>query len=127
MFGVLGVLGYAIAKPKASEKLTEFYILGANGEAEVYPTNIKLGDSGSVTLDIVNHEYAETSYIIKITVDGVTVNTIGPLVLQLGEKYENPVSFTPQKAGDNQEVEFLLYKNGQSDIYLELQLWVSVS
>jgi len=42
------------------------------------------------------------------------------------EKCEEIVSFTPDRTGDNQKVEFLLCKNGGSESYLELHLWIDV-
>ena len=42
-------------------------------------------------------------------------------------KWEMELSFIPQVAGDNQRVEFLLYKNGENKPYMEpLYLLVDV-
>jgi len=37
------------------------------------------------------------------------------------------VGFTPGNAGKHQKVEFTLYKNGKSEAYLTLYLWLDVS
>jgi uncharacterized membrane protein len=76
--GALGMLGYAIASPKAGEKFTEFYILGLDGKAIDYPEELIVGEEGKV------------------------------------------------KVGDNQKVEFLLYKQGWNGVYQRLHLWVDV-
>ena len=48
-------------------------------------------------------------------------------MLEHDEKWEETVSFTPARVGDNQKTEFLLYKNEESEPYLEpLHLWVNV-
>jgi uncharacterized membrane protein len=53
---------YVIVTPKEGEKFTEFYVLGPGGNADDYPTNLKIGEEGEVILGIVNHEYTNTSY-----------------------------------------------------------------
>jgi uncharacterized membrane protein len=126
IFGAIGTAGYVIAVPKTGERYTEFYVLGSDGTAENYPRDLKLGDTGSVTLGIVNHEGVETSYRVEVKVDGELNNSVDPLVLAPEEKYENEVSFTPRKLGANQNVEFLLYRNGQTDVYLRLHFWLNV-
>lgn len=126
IFGIVGTLGYAITKPKTGEKFTEFYVLNSEGQAQNYPTNIRLRAVTPVIIGIVNHEQRETSYSIDVMIDGILDNTIGPIVLKSEEKFENTASFTPQKTGDNQKVEFFLYINGQSDASQELHLWVNV-
>ncbi len=49
---------YVIITPKEGEKFTEFYVLGPNGTADDYPTDLKVGEEGTVIIGIVNHEYA---------------------------------------------------------------------
>ena len=51
---------------------------------------------------------------------------LGPLLLAREEKGEEEVSFAPQGAGDNQKVEFLLYKNGEGEPYERLHLFIAV-
>jgi len=46
--------------------------------------------------------------------------------LSIEEKREEEVSFAPQGAGDNQKVEFLLYKNGEGEPYERLHLFIAV-
>ena len=36
------------------------------------------------------------------------------------------VTFTPQRVGDDQKIEFLLYREGQSGVEQTLYLWVDV-
>jgi uncharacterized membrane protein len=127
ILGIMVAFGIIIAQPKTSQAFTDFYILDANGQTENYPHDIKLGDSASVTVGIVNNEGIPTLYRVEITIGGIANKAIGPLTLKPGQKYENIVSFTPPKVGDDQEVEFFLYENGHSNIYQELHLWVNVN
>ena len=49
-----------------------------------------------------------------------------PIVLADKAKWEQEVSFSPSKTGDNQKVEFLLYKGGELAPSQELHLWIEV-
>jgi hypothetical protein len=44
----------------------------------------------------------------------------------LAIKVEGIVGFTADKAGDSQEVEFRLYRQGRDGVYQGLHLWVDV-
>ncbi len=49
-----------------------------------------------------------------------------PLALDHDEKWENEVGFVLQVVGDDQKVEFILYKNGEEEPYSSLHLWIDV-
>jgi len=109
-----------------SESFSEFYILGPGGRAEGYPQTLALGDSLTVILGVVNHEGDDAGYRIKATVDGKAAGLIDSLRLQDGEQWERPVTLVPNQAGNSQEVEFLLYRDGVSEAYRAVHLWVDV-
>ena len=128
ILGALGMLGYVIAKPKGGERFTEFYILGLSGTATDYPREIRLGEQGTVIVGIVNHEYEEVSYRVEVKIDGVKNNKLGPVVLAHEQKWEEKINFIPDKVGDNQKVDFLLYRNEEAEPVLEpLHLWINVT
>ena len=128
ILGVTATLGYAIATPKASEKFTEFYILGLEGKSIDYPTKLKVGEEGKVIVGIINREHERVSYQVEVKINGKRNNQVEPPELGHNEEWEEIVSFTPDKAADNQKVEFLLYKNGESQPYLKpLHLWIGVN
>jgi len=127
ILAVIGTAGYAIAAPRMGEQFTEFYVLGLEGEAEDYPSGLVVGEEAKVTLGIVNHEGGEISYYVELTIDGVKNGEVGPLVLANEDKWEEEVSFAPQKAGDDQKVEFLLYRDGESEPYSTLHLFIDVT
>lgn len=126
IIGTVGVLIYTIATPKVTEKFTEFYVLGLDGKATDYPTELKLDETSYVILGIVNREQEVTTYNVEIKIDEILNETFGPITLEPDEKLESEVSFTPRIEGDNQKVEFFLYKTGQSEPYLNLHLWINV-
>ena len=125
ILGALGTLGYAIANPRA-ELFTEFYILGLSGEATNYPKELVVGEEGKVIVGIINRERESVVYRVEIMIDGVKNNEVGPMMLEYDKEWEGIVGFTPVKAGDKQKVEFLLYRQGQSEVYQRLHLWVDV-
>jgi len=63
-----------------------------------------------VVLGIINREQSLTQYQIEININGTSNGTFGPITLKPDQKSENEVSFIPEMAGDNQEVNFILYK-----------------
>lgn len=126
ILGSIGMLSYAIAAPKVGEKFTEFYVLGTEGRAEGYPEELSVGEEGKVIVGVVNHEQDTTSYRIEILVDGSKENEIGPIILENDGKWEEEVTFTPSSPGENQKVEFLLYKEGQTNAYHSLYIRIDV-
>jgi len=126
VIGVIGTVGFVVARPTVSEKFTEFYILGSQGKAQDYPSGLVLGKEGVVIVGVVNQEREAMTYSIAITVDGEKVNEISAIRLEQGEKWEQPVTFTPTKVGLDQKVEFLLYKQ-TPEPYRTLHLWIDVT
>lgn len=127
MLGALGILGYVIASPKTGEKFTEFRVLDAAGEVSHYPQELSVGKAGNVILRIVNHEYQDVSYRTEIRASGVIIKEIGLVKLQHEQKWEQVVDFTPVSVGENQKVEFLLFKGEEDEPYRLLHLWLDVN
>lgn len=128
IIGALGALGYVIATPRVEQKFTQFYILGPEGKATAYPDELNAGEEGRVVVGIINDEHETVSYEVEVRIDNVWNNEAKGITLEAGEKWENEVNFIPRVAGENQKVEFLLYKNGEVTPFLEpLHLWIDVS
>jgi len=128
ILGLLGTVVYVIATPKIQEAFTEFYILGQEGKAADYPIELNVGDEGRVIVGITNHEGDEIDYRIEVFIDNEKVTEIGSIVLVNGQNIETGVVFVPNKAGQNQKLEFLLYKNNEVEPCMEpLYLWIDVS
>jgi len=125
--GALGAIGYLVTTPKLGETFTEFYLLGQQGKTMDYPEELKVGDVGKMVVGIVNHEGREVSYRVEVVINSNSRHEIGPLVLADEEKLEAKVVFVPEVAGDNQKIEFFLYKNDEVDPVLgSLYIWVDV-
>ncbi len=125
LLGGLAALGYAVTKP-VPEKFTEFYMLGVSGKATDYPKELSVGEEGKVIVGVVNREYEPVSYKIEVVVNGVKSKEIGPIMLEHGNEWKEVVGFTPDRTVGTQKVEFLLYKQGRSEVYKSLHLWIKV-
>ncbi|HTY90208.1 MAG TPA: DUF1616 domain-containing protein [Methanocella sp.] len=127
----IATLAYVVAVPKQGEKFTEFYILGPDGKADNYPTRYVLGDQKPVIVGIANHEYRNVTYDMVVTLNNslaVTSLYSEKLTLADNQTWEKTVNLTPDRAGNNMEMQFLLYADGNmSAPYRECHLWVNVT
>ena len=122
--GVIGVT-YIVINPAQGEKFTEFYILGADGKAGSYPSNLSAGEVGTLTVGVVNREQAPTSYNLLITTNSNILKQEN-FNLKNGEKREEVFKFTAGPAG-NQKINFYLYKLPDTKkVYRSLFLLVNV-
>lgn len=153
ILGLLVTIGYLITRPNGIEKYTEFYLLDINDQTTDYPTNFTLENGqvvsveygnlstsvaeqwGRLTLVIVNYQGQNTTYSVTMQIDGMqmvipfqgeVVNQIGPISLAPGGKWEQEIGIVPEHTGNNQEVEIFLYKDGVTEPYLNLSLWINV-
>jgi uncharacterized membrane protein len=88
VIGVIGTVGFVVARPNVSEKFTEFYILGPQGKAQDYPSELVLGEEGVVIVGIVTNEREAMTYSLGITINGEKVNEISVIRLEQGEKWD---------------------------------------
>lgn len=122
----VGSIVYVVTMPKTGEKFTEFYILGPTGKAADYPRDLAPGQSGSVIVGVVNHEYAPVNYYVEIEAGGFVKERTGLFQLTDGQKWEKTMSFAVQTPRKDLEVEFLLFRQGDVTAYRSLHLWVDV-
>ncbi|WP_135609514.1 DUF1616 domain-containing protein [Methanococcoides sp. AM1] len=123
-------LANVVVTPEEGEKFTEFYILGPEGMAEGYPTDLQLGQNGTVIIGVVNHEYTDTEYSIELMLDNNSqlMDTESlHIILPHNETWEKEVSFTPASANEDIKLQFLLYKDkDMTEPYRDLHLWIDV-
>lgn len=123
----VGTLVYVITTPKIGERFTEFYILGPDGKADNYPTNLKSDVASNITVGIVNHEYSTINYILQIDLNEDRL-TSEELMLGHNETWERNITFLPSKQGTDMKLQFLLFKEHNfSSSYRDLHLWVNVT
>ncbi len=104
---MVGVL-YTILIPTEEEGFTEFYLLGSDGKANNYPTNLTTGSQGNVTIGVVNHEYSNQSYLVKIKQNNATLKE-EKVNLENNQKKDVFFEFTAGPPGEY-KLEFELYK-----------------
>jgi|GEM_PF-3687541 len=102
-----------LEKKELRVKFTEFYILGPGGMADDYPTEFIMGDSATVIVGVVNHEYKVVNYSFELLLD---------------KTWEKNVTFMTDKAGTDLKLQFFMYKEGNySAPYRDLYLWINVT
>jgi len=105
---------------------TEFYLLDASGSVNEYPKDVHAGDNVTVNAVIINQERRTVDYRLALKVGDDNATTLANLSLTPGEKWQQRVSFVPPKITPEEKIEFLLFKNDQSEAYRELHLWLNV-
>jgi uncharacterized membrane protein len=76
---------------------------------------------------VVNHEYAPVNYTMRLSLNNYTFLSQN-LTLQHNQTREQPVNYLIYKPGNEQKLEFLLFKeNNFTAPYRDLHLWVNVS
>lgn len=121
------VLYIAVNPPETTDPYTEFYILGPDGVAADYPTELEPGGSGTVIVGISNHEHEDRTYRMVVTWNGST--TVDRTVrVQDEETRELTLNLTAPATPGRYRVRFELYKSGSSsgDPDQWLRLWVDV-
>lgn len=111
---------YITANPTESKPYTDFSVLGADGNA-VNSINITSGDSGNLTISILNHENKKTTYRLLVTSDG-NVQTDETLTLDDKQKMDVNFNFTAGDPG-TRNLEFNLYKlPDENNIYKSINI-----
>jgi uncharacterized membrane protein len=127
VMAALGVLTFTVTYPKVGETFTEFYILGSQGQLAGYPATLTVGETGQVTVGVINREQTAAAYRVEVTLPGTVPLIIGTFTLQNNEIWQQLAAFTPRQAGTAERVEFQLYKEGESGVYREVHIWIDVS
>ena len=115
-------IAYMAAKPETGEKFTEFYIVSPDG----YPNALTVGEIYEVKFGIVNHEYRTVTYNVEVWANGYKKNSAGPFELKQGKQLESPIGFTIYQPFDSIKMQFLLFKDGESEPYHTFDLPVKV-
>ncbi len=120
----LVVLVYTVWTPKTGERFTGFYILGAQGQASDYLLDLDEDGTGSVTLGIINREDREMGYIVEVREPGAADREVARVSLQPEEVWEQKVEFPVGAVGESKKMEFLLFKEDETEPYRSLHVHV---
>ncbi len=124
-------LFYVITAPKEGEKFSEFYILDENGTAENYPSNLTIGDNGTVIVGVVCREHERTSYTVEIGLVNLTGErenrTLWRNNFTLEHDQLNEIIFQFNVSDNGTfKLQFLLYIDDIKEPHRELHLWINV-
>jgi len=108
----VGLIVYLAVTPQPSERFSEFYLLGKEGKASGYPSQVAAEQPVSIIVGIVNHEGRPSDYAVQIKENDAIIKSVTVGELNDGQKWEQPVEFTLSNAGDSRRVNFYLYKDG---------------
>jgi uncharacterized membrane protein len=149
----IAALAVSATSARTTENFSEFYLLGPGGTAKGFPTDFILVGSavdqvsygtdsfvaangwGNLKISIVNHEKQSATYSIKVLIndkptsllsDGAVVDQIGIIFLKADETWVQEIGIAPAELGNNQKVEFLLYKNSEALPGQSLSLRINV-
>lgn len=126
LLSLVTVTVYITLNPEPSERFTEFYILGPGGKAYGYPENVTAGENVELIVGVVNREYRNETYLMSVKMRGDVLRN-ETIKLNAGGKWERPVNFTVTGVGENQKLEFLLYRlPAKKKPYRSLYLFINV-
>lgn len=127
----VATLAYVVVSPKEGEHFTEFYLLGPGGKADNYTTNYTLGQSGTVIVGVVNHEYRPVNYTMEVKLENKSLilpENLTHISLVHNETWEEPVILVPPFEGKNMKLQFLLFNDTEKSVpYRDLHLWINVN
>jgi uncharacterized membrane protein len=119
-------LAWVYFVPPPNEFMTEFYMLGKSGLAEDYPREIAAGQVVSITIGISNREEVISTYNILVKLGDQVIGRAGPMTLENNAIWEQPMEFSIPEVGEDQQVMFILEREGQQSPYRTLRLWINV-
>ena len=124
-----GVVYVSLTPGAEADSYTEFYILGPDGNASDYPTNLSTGETGELIGGVTNHEHQSMTYTVVLLLDNESV-TEQTVEVADRETWEGELRFTPEDAGVKQ-LDILLYVGEDPDLedepYRKLELVVDVT
>jgi uncharacterized membrane protein len=127
----LVTVGYAVFVPKADERFTEFYVLGANDTLGNYTTNYTVGVPTPVTAVIINHEARNVTYNLIISANNGTQRGVvysEEVFVSAGQQWEKQIDLVLYQQGNDTKLDFALYADHLApQPYRDVHLWVNVS
>lgn len=120
-----GVIAVAVFPVPLTTANTELYILGANGTAANYPSNLTVGEQGTVTVGITNNEHRQMTYRL-VAKSAASTFVSREVTVARGETWEDEVTFSFESPGEK-TVEFLLYKGESEEVYRRVYVQVNVT
>jgi uncharacterized membrane protein len=109
---VLGAVIFSIILPPPGEQYTEFYLVPGN-EAGKYAAPALAGQPVTVKIAVVNHLDQKQTYRIEARLNNKIISRENIPDLLPSQKLEVPLAVLVPDPGQNQKVEFFLYRAGE--------------
>jgi uncharacterized membrane protein len=127
----LATVGCAVFVPKADERFTEFYVLGANDTLGNYTTRYTVGVPSPVTAVIINHEGRNVTYNLIISENSGTQRGVvysEEVIVPAGQQWQKQIDLILNQQGNEVQLDFALYADHSTpQPYRDAHLWVNVS
>ena len=129
LISIIGVSYISQTRGVETAQYTELYVLGPNGQAGHYPTNLSAGEEGTIIVGVENHEKSQQAYTLIIRFDDKIIRSNEPS-LEIGGTWEEPISLSSSTTG-NHSLRIQLYMGKDAAIsgppYRELRLRIRVT
>lgn len=127
LLALLVVVLFAMAPIGMEDPYTEFYILGAGGNASEYPENVTVGETSTIEVGIGNFESQQVTYTLVVQTNTTTFEQ-REVTLESRERWEEPLSFTFNSTG-SRWLHLELYRGDttRGEPYRYLQLLIEVT
>lgn len=128
-----GVVIVAVQTLRPPRNATEFYVLGAQGRLQDYPTALSPGQTFTLTLGVRNYEGDGESYRIRApfteaVTEGATERTVVEVPpLERGEVWEEALTLRAPEGSGRTQLTFELYRTGEAEPYRVLHLFVTLA
>lgn len=128
LFSVATAMYVAVSPQETTNPYTEFYILGPEGNASNYPTNLAVGETGEFIVGITNNESQEMTYTVAIIHDEELIRK-QTIEVANRETWEEKVEFRADEEGEY-TLKILLFVGkdigSADDAYRDLRLEIDV-
>lgn len=122
--GLAGLVGFVVSSFTTAQPFTEFYVLGADGQAGNY-SDATVDEPKTLTLGIENREQEPTSYSAVVEHDG-TVLESWDVTLEDGQRWREAFTVTFDTTGQKR-LDLYLYRDDGGDPYRELYVNLNVT
>lgn len=110
---IIGVIYITITPNPSGVNYTEFYVLGPNGTADSYPTNLTVAEQTSIIIGVHNFENEQVSYQLHILWDNSTTHQ-QEIHLPHDQTFEDSFTVVAPGTPGIYRLRFHLYRSGVS-------------
>jgi uncharacterized membrane protein len=122
----VAALAYVVTIGATVPTSTAFYVLGSEEKLSDYPTEVTVGESFAVTVGVSQASNAGGRYRLTATSGDAVLATLGPFDVAAGSTWRSEVRVALPRAGPDQELELSLARDGDSEAYRTVRLWIDV-